>query len=124
MIAADTSSFVAYFQGAKDADVLALQAALNDGHLCLPAVVVTELLSDYKAGAVIETLISAVPRLDPSRGYWERAGQARRQLLARGYKARLGDALTAQACIDHNVPLITRDKDFRHFAKHCGLVLA
>jgi predicted nucleic acid-binding protein len=124
MIAADTSSFVAYFQGAKDADALAVHTAITDGRLCLPAVVVTELLSDYKAGAVIESLIAAVPRLDPSVGYWERAGQARRQLLARGYKARLGDALTAQACVDHNVPLIARDADFRHFVKHCGLVLA
>jgi predicted nucleic acid-binding protein len=26
--------------------------------------------------------------------------------------------------IDHDVPLITRDGDFRHFAKHCGLKLA
>jgi predicted nucleic acid-binding protein len=124
MIAADTSSFVAYFQGARDADALAVETAIANGHLCLPAVVVTELLSDYKAGAVIESLITAVPRLDPGVGYWERAGQARRQLLARGYKARLGDALAAQACIDHDIPLIARDSDFRHFAKHCGLVLA
>jgi predicted nucleic acid-binding protein len=36
----------------------------------------------------------------------------------------LGDALIAQSCIDHDVPLITRDTDFRHFAKHCGLKLA
>ena len=26
--------------------------------------------------------------------------------------------------IDHDLPLITRDADFRHFAKHCGLKLA
>jgi len=30
----------------------------------------------------------------------------------------LADTLIAQICIDHDVPLITRDKDFRHFAKH------
>jgi len=32
--------------------------------------------------------------------------------------------LIAQACIDNDVALITRDADFRHFAKHCGLKLA
>lgn len=124
MIAADTSSLVAFFQGAREPDTLAIEAAINDGTLCLPPVVVTELLSDHKAGAVIEPLISALPRLEPKSGYWERAGQVRRQLLAKGYKARLGDALTAQACIDHNVSLIARDTDFRHFVKHFGLVLA
>jgi hypothetical protein len=30
----------------------------------------------------------------------------------------------AQSCIDADVKLITRDRDFRHFATHCGLKLA
>ena len=124
MIAADTSSFVEYFQGGKDPSALAVDVAIRNGTLCLPAVVVTELISDKKAGAVIEPLVAALPRLDPTDGFWARAGRARRQLLAHGLKARLGDTLAAQACIDYNVPLIARDKDFRHFVKHCGLVLA
>lgn len=124
MIATDTSSFIAYFQGIKEADALAVETAITDQRLWLPPVVATELLSDPKAGSAIETLIAALPRLDLKAGYWERAGQARRQLLAKGYKARLGDALTAQVCIDHGVPLIARDSDFRHFVKHCGLTLA
>jgi predicted nucleic acid-binding protein len=39
-------------------------------------------------------------------------------------KAKVADALIAQSCIDHDVALITRDRGFRHFAKHCGLRLA
>jgi predicted nucleic acid-binding protein len=39
-------------------------------------------------------------------------------------RARLPDALIAQSCIDHDVALITRDRDFRYFAKYCGLRLA
>ena len=27
-------------------------------------------------------------------------------------------------CVDHDVALITRDTDFRHFVRHCGLKLA
>jgi predicted nucleic acid-binding protein len=27
----------------------------------------------------------------------------------------LADTLIAQACLDHEVPLVTRDPDFRHF---------
>jgi hypothetical protein len=38
-------------------------------------------------------------------------------LLAQGRTARLADALIAQSCLDHDVPLITRDAEFRHFAR-------
>ena len=124
MIAADTSSVIDFLQGSKDAGALAVKAAIDNGTLCLPAVVVTELLSDHKAAPAIESFVASLPRLDPTDGYWERAGLARRGLLARGLKARLGDALAAQACIDHDVALIARDKDFRHFVASHGLKLA
>jgi predicted nucleic acid-binding protein len=65
-----------------------------------------------------------LPLLEIVDGYWARAGQARRLLIRKGLKAKTADALIAQSCIDHDVALITRDKDFRHFAKHCGLKLA
>jgi len=38
-------------------------------------------------------------------------------VIARGRKARLADALIAQSCLDHEVPLITRDADFRNFSR-------
>ena len=37
------------------------------------------------------------------------------QLLRNGRKAKLADCLIAQACIDNDAPLITYDRDFRHF---------
>jgi predicted nucleic acid-binding protein len=44
-----------------------------------------------------------------------RAAHSRRVLQENGLKARIADTLIAQSCIDHDVPLITRDRDFRHF---------
>ena len=44
-------------------------------------------------------------------------------MLAKKRKARLGDALIAQSCIDGGVPLITRDRDFQAFADTAGLNL-
>jgi predicted nucleic acid-binding protein len=38
-------------------------------------------------------------------------------------RARLGDALIAQSCIDRGIPLLTRDRDFRAFAQAAGLDL-
>jgi predicted nucleic acid-binding protein len=52
------------------------------------------------------------------------AAAARWIVLSKGFKAEVGDALIAQSCINHDVALISRDRDFRHFVAHCGLKLA
>jgi len=85
--------------------------------------VVTELLSDPTLQKRVAFLIRSVPALEIRAGYWERAGKLRAKLLGRGLRARLADTLIAQSCLDHDVPLVTRDGDFRHFARHAGLRL-
>lgn len=123
MIAADSSSLIAYFNGMSGADIDRLHEAMTTGELVLPPVVVSEVLTD-PAARTIENRVINIAVLAISDGYWIRAGHTRRLLVARGFKARVGDALIAQACIDNDVALITRDRDFRHFHKHCGLRLA
>jgi predicted nucleic acid-binding protein len=124
VIAADTSSLIAYFAGAEGHDVTLLDIALSQGTLNLPPVVLTEVLSSPTSRAQLEPILSLWPMLPISEGYWQRAAATRGLVLAKGLRARIPDALIAQSCIDHSVPLITRDEDFRHFAKHCGLKLA
>jgi predicted nucleic acid-binding protein len=124
MIAADTSVLAAFLEGEAGPDVTAIATAIDDGRLRLPPVVITELLSYPKAGPRLQAVIGTFLQLETDHGYWERAGETRRRVLTHGFKARVADALIAQSCIDHKVPLMTRDRDFRHFAKHCGLVLA
>lgn len=124
MIAADTSSIVAYLNGESGRDIERLNAATLAGEVVLPPIVVTELLSDPLEGERAERELRRFGLLPLTTGYWERAGTARRSLTRRGLKAKLGDALIAQACIDSEVALITRDVNFRHFAKYCGLRLA
>jgi hypothetical protein len=123
MIAADSSSLVAYFSGERGPDVEQLASAMMSAELILPPVVVTEILTDPRS-SVLADRIGELAILDLTEGYWTRAGLTRRTLRMRGFKAKVGDTLIAQSCIDHDVALITRDKDFRHFAKHCGLRLA
>ena len=123
MIALDTSSTIAFLSGERGRDVTALEAALKLRQGVFPPVVVTELLSDPLVRPDLAALIRAVPRLEVLDGYWERAGQLRARLLRRGLKARLADTLIAQSCLDHEVALLTRDRDFRNFANHAGLSL-
>ncbi len=124
MIAADTSSLVAFFGGDKGKDVEMIDAAMKAATLHLPPVVITELLSDRNSSVIIGVDLVDAPMLSILPGYWQRAGATRRLLLEKGLRAKIPDTLIAQSCIDHDVPLIARDPDFRHFAKHCGLKLA
>ena len=123
MIAADTSSLVAYFEGASGDDVEVIQSALDQQQLVLPPVVLTELLSEPALPAPLRALLTTLPQLELEPGYWERAGLLRAAILKQRKKARIADALIAQSCIDQSVPLVTRDTDFRHFAKSAGLRL-
>jgi predicted nucleic acid-binding protein len=123
VIAADTSTWVAFLEGSAGEDVQLLDRALEDRQVVMIPVVVTELLSDPKLpSGVAETLLE-VPSIEIASGYWQRAGGLRAKVLAKRRKARLGDALIAQSCIDGGVPLITRDRDFRAFAEAAGLDL-
>jgi predicted nucleic acid-binding protein len=86
-------------------------------------VVLTELLSDSKLSSGVAETLSDVPLLEVASGYWHRAGVLRAKVLAKRRKARLGDALIAQSCIDGGIPLLTRDQDFRAFVQAAGLDL-
>jgi predicted nucleic acid-binding protein len=124
VIAADTSSLIAFFSGQPGDDIEKIRAALSAGQLALPPVVLTELLSDAASRERLENAIADWPTLELLDGYWIRASKIRSELIARKLAAKIPDTLIAQSCIDHDVPLITRDSDFRHFATHCGLKLA
>ena len=122
MIAADTSSIRRLLQGERGRDTDAVRSALHARTLVMAPVVVTELLSDPLSGPTLhESLVDAAV-LVIVEGYWERAGLLRRTLISRGHKAKIADTLIAQSCIDHDVPLIAHDRDFRHFVK-AGLKL-
>lgn len=122
-LAVDSSTLIAFIQGDRGADIDAFDAALG-GNLALPPFVLTEILSDPKLPEPHREMLLAFPLLEPKPDYWQRAAATRSLVLTRKLPARPANTLIAQSCIDHDVALITRDKDFRHFAKHCGLKLA
>jgi predicted nucleic acid-binding protein len=123
MIAADTSTWVAFFHGGQGSDVEVLDRALRDKQVLMPPVVLTEILSDPKLPADVSQSLLRLPVIEIEHGYWQRAGELRARVLARRRKARLGDALIAQSCLDRGIALLTRDRDFRAFAESAGLDL-
>ena len=123
MIAVDSSSMIAHLSGAPGEDVAIVDRALADQLLVFPPVVLAELLSDPKLPRELLEILKVVPLLEITNGYWERAGLLRAQILRKKRKARLADTLIAQSCLDHDVPVISRDSDFLTFARLGGLRL-
>ena len=123
MIAADTSTWIAFLQGDSGEDAELLDRALRDQQVLMVAVVLTELLSDPRLSSEVAEILSELPLIEIRPSYWERAGVLRAKVLSKRRKARLGDALIAQSCIDRGIPLITRDRDFQAFAEAASLDL-
>ncbi len=123
MIALDTSSLIAYLSGAEGPDVEATGIALEHHQAILPPVVLSELLSDPELDSRVKELFVHLPLLEILDGYWERAGLLRARAHAHGRRARLADTLIVQSCLDHEVELVTRDRDFLFFVKAGGLKL-
>jgi len=123
LIAIDTSSLIAYLSGSAGPDVEATDLALAHRQAVLPPIVLSELLSDPRLPRDAHRLFTGLPVLDLLAGFWERAGLLRAKLLARGRKVALADTLIAQACLDHDTELVTRDGDFQPFVHAAGLRL-
>ena len=121
MIAADTSTWIAFLEGGAGRDVDLLDRALGDRQVLMAPAVLTELLSDPELPSNVRATLADLPLLEITDGFWRRAGDLRALVLGKRRKARLGDALIAQSCLDGGVPLITRDRDFRAFADAAGL---
>ena len=122
MIAADTSTWISFFEGEQGEDVLALARALQSRQVVMPPPVLTELLSDPELSASVAQTLLELPLVALKNGFWHRAGRLRAKVLAQKRKARLGDALIAQCCIDADIALITRDGDFKAFPASLSLL--
>ncbi len=123
MICADTSSVVALLKGDQGRDVEVVRNALLDGILVLAPASVAELLSDPDIAPPIEESVLDIPQLEVTPGYWERVGRLRAKLMRHRFRPKLADSLIAQSCLDHDVLLVTRDRDFSPFQKLADLRL-
>ena len=121
---ADASVLISWMAGESGRETNFLTELIAGKRVRLAPVTVAELLSHTLREPVLDEVVAKLALVELSEGYWERAGLTRAVLRRAGRKAGLGDALVAQACIDADLPLLTRDRDFAAFAEHAGLRLA
>lgn len=120
----DTSSWVAYFGGARG-DVL--ERALEEGRVYLPVVVAAELLSgkmSLRQRSALESLLADLPALGTDASHWFRVGALRRAVASKGVAMSTPDAHVAQCALDLDAELLTEDGVFRRVARHVRLRIA
>lgn len=123
-LAVDTSTISAFYSGESGRDTSLFAEHLQENKIALPPLVLFEALSNHKTRHEVEGDLTKLYLLELEEGYWLRASELRANILKHGLKAKTADTLIAQCCIDHNIPLITRDADFKHYAKYGKLKLA
>ncbi|MFT4179385.1 MAG: PIN domain-containing protein [Thermomonas sp.] len=90
-------------------------------------IVIQELLQGFSGPKDRQRIIDrfqALPLLQPGRHTYIAAAELRNACRRSGVPLGTIDALIAQLCIEHDLALLTTDKDFAHAAKHVPLKLA
>jgi predicted nucleic acid-binding protein len=123
MIVADSSTWIAFFENDSGRDVEMLRQSLQERQVVMAPVVLAELFSDPNLVKDVEETLLGIPLIETRPGFWHRVGLLRAKVLAKKRRARLGDSLLAQSCIDEGISLVTRDRDFESFAEAAGLTL-
>lgn len=130
MIVVDASVWIDFFNGTPSEERTRLRGLLRDDplQLLVPDLVIFEVLRGFRderqqrlANAAFESLQQqAVVGVEQAR----RAAERYRRLRSAGITVRSSiDVLIASYCIDHDLILLQRDRDFLPFEQHFGLRL-
>jgi predicted nucleic acid-binding protein len=120
---ADTSIWIDHFRGDSGEDLELFRKSLGEGRVAMAPVVLAELLSSTQIPASVEKALSEMEFAGASDNFWVEAGRLRRRLAKQGFNASLADCLVAQSCLEHDLPLLTRDQGIRKFGPKIGLTL-
>jgi predicted nucleic acid-binding protein len=101
-------------------EIEALKRSLTAGSVVTTGLVLQELLQGFpkpQAHAQITAQFASLPMLMPNRDDHIRAAQLRNLCRRKGIQVGTIDALLAQLCIHHDLPMLTTDRDFQRVAE-------
>lgn len=110
----------------NNAAVVRLTKALESDLVVTTGLIVQELLQGFlpeRTQAEIRRRFGALPAVQPTRDDHVAAADLRNACRRAGVQLGTIDALVAQLCINHNLELLSTDRDFEHAARHCDLRL-
>lgn len=130
MIVVDSSVWVDFFKGSPSGERDTLRQLIRQApsHVVVPDLVLHEVLCGFRDERQKRQATDAFQVLNCVQGLdltgAERAAQRYRELRAKGITIRSAiDVMLASFCIDRDLVLLQRDRDFLPFAEHFGLRL-
>ncbi|MBI2437292.1 MAG: PIN domain nuclease [Lentisphaerae bacterium] len=126
MIIVDTSVWVDFFHGKDSADVQALERILARGEdICICGIILTEVLQGIREDRDYRATLSRFESflfLPMNQRTFLKAAELYRLLRHKGITIRNSvDCLIAAVAIEHDIPLLHKDRDFDSIAKYGGL---
>ena len=129
MILVDTSVWVDYFNGQASKHTEALDRALDEGLVLLGDVIYLEILQGFRSDKDFHQAKTALSTLDRVDLFGTdtvlKCANNYRKLRKSGITIRrTTDVIIATYCIEHKIPLLFQDRDFKPFAEKLNLVSA
>jgi len=122
----DTSVWVSYFRGSSPAISEKVDSLLAGDEVCVPKIVLAELLQGAKSEreiSTIEDFFDAFTILDQSPETWLKAGKLSRELKIRGKTIHLLDCYIAVIAKENACAILTLDDHFKEIQKVMPLAL-
>jgi predicted nucleic acid-binding protein len=126
MILVDSSVWIDYFSGNNSPETDFLDGALGVRAVAIGDLIFTEVLQgfrhdkDYKTAKRLLETLTIFELLGKKMAV--KSAENFRKLRKKGLTIRkTADVIIASFCIEHNLPLLFSDKDFKPFVEHLGL---
>jgi predicted nucleic acid-binding protein len=126
MILVDSSVWIDYFSGKGSPETDFLDGVLGVGAVAIGDLILTEVLQGFRHDKDYKTarrLLEAVTMLELlGKRMAVKSADNFRKLRSKGVTVRkTADVIIASFCIEHDLPLLFADKDFKPFVEHLGL---
>ena len=129
MILIDTSVWIDYFNNIVNLHSKVLDMTLVEGTAAIGDIIFLEILQGFKSDKDYKNTKTQLSKLDRYEMFGhqmvEPCANNYRSLRKKGITIRsTTDVIIATFCIENNLPLLFKDKDFIPFTKHLGLLSA
>ncbi|MFZ5654726.1 MAG: type II toxin-antitoxin system VapC family toxin [Pseudomonadota bacterium] len=126
MILVDSSVWIDYFNGQGSPQTDFLDGVLGVGAIAIGDLILTEVLQGFRHEKDYRTarrLLDAVTLFELlGKRMALKSAENFRKLRSKGVTVRkTADVIIASFCIEHDLPLLFADKDFKPFVEHLGL---
>ncbi len=116
----DTSVWIAYFKNSQKQLSAKVDDILTHSNVCLPKVVIAELIQGAKTEreiAIIEEFVDAFTVIDQTADTWLKAGRLSFSMKKKGLTVHIIDCYIAVLAIEHNCSILTLDEHFKSIQK-------